>query len=83
MNDPVKDHQGETVDNDSQYVQNYSNENQNMNTDMIIEVDTENVSNGFEEQKDKEKKDSGFNELTDIIIQLELNNESVNPTKVG
>ena len=76
-NDPVKDHKGETVDNDSQDVQNYSKENQNINTDTITEKDTENVSNEFEEQKNKENK----NELTDMISQLELNNKSVNPTK--
>ena len=40
VNVPVKHHKGETVDNDSQDVQNYSKENQNINTDMIIEVDT-------------------------------------------
>ena len=50
VNDPVKDHKGETVGNDFQDVQNYSKETQNINTDMIIEVDTENVSNEFEEQ---------------------------------
>ena len=80
-NDPVKDHNGETVDNDSQDVQNYSKENQNINTDMITEKDTENVSNEFEEQKNKENKDRQVNELTDMISQLELNNKSVNPIK--
>ena len=50
---------------------------------MIIEVDTENVSNQFEEQKDKENKDRQVNELIDLISQLDLNNESVNPTKVS
>ena len=48
---------------------------------MIIEVDTENVSNEFEEQKDKENKDGQVNELTDTNCRLELNNQSVNPTK--
>ena len=33
--------------------------------------------------KDKENKDRQVNELTDLISQLELNNESVNPTKVS
>ena len=56
VNDPVKDHTGETVDNDSQDVQNYSKENQNINADMIIKADTENVSNEFEEKKDKKTK---------------------------
>ena len=46
----VKDHKWETVDNNSQDVQNYSKENQNINTDMITEVDTENVSNESEQQ---------------------------------
>ena len=50
---------------------------------MIIEVDTENVSNESEEQKDKENKDRQVNELIDLISQLDLNNESVNPTKVS
>ena len=31
-------------------MQNYSKENQNINTDMITEVDTENVSNESEQQ---------------------------------
>ena len=57
MNVPVKHHKGETADNDSQDVQNYSKENQNINTDMTIEVDTENASNEFEEQKHKENKE--------------------------
>ena len=65
VNDPVKDYKRETVDKDSPDVQNYSKENQNINTDMIIEVDTENVSNEFEEQKYKENKDRQVNELTD------------------
>ena len=83
MNDPIKDHKGETVDHDSPDKQNNSKENQNMKTDMIIEVDTENISNEFREQKDKESKDSQVNELTDMISQLELNNESDNPTKAS
>ena len=83
VNDPVKDHKGKTVDNDSQDVQNDSKENQNINTNMIIEVDTENVSNEFKEQKDKENKDRQVNELTDTISQLELNNENVYPTKAS
>ena len=53
VNDPVKDHKGDIVDNNSQDVQNNSKENQNINTDMIYEVNTENVSNEFEEQKYK------------------------------
>ena len=81
VNVPVKHHKGETVDNDSQDVQNYSKENQNINTDMTIEVDTENASNEFEEQKHKENKERQVNKLVDLISQLELNNESVNPTK--
>ena len=72
VNDPVKDHKGETVDNDSQDVQNYSKENQNINTDMTIEVDTENASNEFEEQKHKENKERQVNKLVDLISQLEL-----------
>ena len=32
VKDPLKDHKGETVDNDSQDVQNYSKENENINT---------------------------------------------------
>ena len=64
-------------------MQNYSKEKQNINTDVIIEIDTENVSNKFEEQKDKENKERQVNELTDMISQLELNNESVNPTKAS
>ena len=77
VNDPVKDYEGETVDNDS----NCSKENQNISTDMIFEVDTENVSNEFEEQRVKENKDGQVNDLTDTNSRLELNNESINPTK--
>ena len=72
MNVPVKHHKGETVDNDSQDVQNYSKENQNINTDMTIENDTENASNEFEEQKHKENKERQVNKLVDLISQLEL-----------
>ena len=43
MNEPVKDHNGKTVDNDSQDVKNNYKENQNTDPDMIIAVDTENV----------------------------------------
>ena len=50
---------------------------------MIIQVDTQNVSTEFEEQKDKENKDRQAKELTDMISQLKLNNESVNPTKAS
>ena len=50
---------------------------------MIIQVDTQNVSNEFEEQKDKENKDRQAKELTDMISQLKLNNESVIPTKAS
>ena len=73
MHDPVKDHKGETVDSDSQDVQNYSKENQKINTDMIIEVDTENVSNEFEEQKYKENKDRQVNEPTDTVSSVNKN----------
>ena len=52
----VKDHKGETVDNNFQNAENNYEENQNIDTDMIIELDKENVSNEFEEQKDKETK---------------------------
>ena len=83
MNVPVKHHKGETVDNNSQDVQNNSKENQNINTNMIIELDTKNVSNEFEEQKDKENKDRQANELTDIISQIKFYNGSVNPTKAS
>ena len=38
---PVKDHKGENVDNNSQDVQNNYKENQDKDTDMTIEVDTE------------------------------------------
>ena len=37
----VKDQKGENVDNNSQDVQNNYKENQNKDTDMTIEVDTE------------------------------------------
>ena len=37
-------------------MQNYSKENQNINTDMITEVDTENVSNESEQQRIKKIK---------------------------
>ena len=50
---------------------------------MINEVNTENVSNKFEEQKYKENKYMKVNELIDMISQLERNNESVNPTKAS
>ena len=83
VNDPVKDHKGEIVDNNSQDVQNNSKENQNINTDMIYEVNTENVSNEFEEQKYKESKYMQVNELIDMMSRLELNNESVNPNKAS
>ena len=82
VNDSVKNVKWK-LDKDSPDVQNYSKEKQNINTDVIIEVDTENVSNKFEEQKDKESKERQVNELTDMISQLELNNESVNPTKAS
>ena len=62
-------------------IQKIIKENQNIYTYMIIEVDTENVSDEFEEQKDKENKDIQVNELTNMISQLELNNESVNPSE--
>ena len=62
-NDPVKGHKGETVDSDSKDVQNDYKENQNIDTKMTIEVNTENVSNEFKEQKDKENKDMQVNEL--------------------
>ena len=68
MHDPVKDHKGETVDSDSQDVQNYSKENQKISTDMIIEVDTENVSNEFEENKDRQ-----VNEPTDTVSSVNKN----------
>ena len=83
VNGPVKDHKGETVDNNSQDVQSNSKENQNINTNMIIELDTKNVSNEFEEQKDKENKQRQVNELTDIISQIKFYNGSVNPTKAS
>ena len=73
VNDPVKDYKRETVDKDSPDVQNYSKENQNINTDMIIEVDTENVSNEFEEQKYKENKDRQVNEPTDTVSSVNKN----------
>ena len=82
VNDSVKNVKWK-LDKDPPDVQNYSKEKQNINTDVIIEVDTENVSNKFEEQKDKENKERQVNELTDMISQLELNNESVNPTKAS
>ena len=62
-------------------IQKIIKENQNIHTYIIIEVDTENVSDEFEEQKDKENKDIQVNELTNMISWLELNNESVNPSE--
>ena len=62
-------------------IQKIIKENQNIYTYIIIEVDTENVSDEFEEQKDKENKDIQVNELTNMISWLELNNESVNPSE--
>lgn len=50
---------------------------------MITEVVKENVSNKFEEQKDKESKDMHVNRLIDMIWHLELNDESVNSTKAS
>lgn len=67
VNEPVKDHNGKTVDNDSQDVKNNYKENQNKDPDMIIAVDTENVWKNFKEQKDKENKDIQVNWLTDMI----------------
>ena len=48
-------------------IQKIIKENQNIHTYIIIEVDTENVSDEFEEQKDKENKDIQVNELTNMI----------------
>ena len=67
MNDPVKDIAGETVDNDSQDVQNYNKEYKNWSRQIKCLK--------FEEQKDKENKDMEVNELTDMMSQLELDNE--------
>ena len=50
---------------------------------MTIEVDTENASNNFEEQKDKENKDWHVFGVTDMISQLELNNKSDNLTNTS
>ena len=83
VNDPVKDHKGESVDNYTQDVENNYKQTQNKDTDMIIEVDKENVSNKLEEQKDKENKDMQVSKLADMISQLEPNDESVNPTKAS
>ena len=50
---------------------------------MTIEVDTENASSNFEEQKDKENKDWHVFGVTDMISQLELNNKSDNLTNTS
>lgn len=81
--DPVKDHKEETVDNNTQDVENNHKETKNIDTDKIIEVVKENVSNKFEEQKDKESKDMHVNRFTDMISHLELNDEKVNSTKAS
>lgn len=46
-------------------------------------METEHVSNKFKEHKNQGNKDIQVTELTDMIIQLELNNKSVNPSKVS
>lgn len=54
-NELVKDHNGKTVDSHSKDVQNDYKENQNIDTKMTIEVNTENVWNEFKEQMDKKR----------------------------
>ena len=46
-------------------------------------METEHVSNKFEEHKNQWNKDIQVTELTDMISRLELNNKSVNLSKVS
>ena len=53
LNDLVKDNKGKAIDSNSQDRQNNYEGNHHIDIDKTIEVDTENFSNKFEEQKDK------------------------------
>ena len=53
LNDLVKDNKGKAIDSNSQDGQNNYERNHYIDIDKTIEVDTENFSNKFEEQKDK------------------------------